>query len=69
MKKYIIITVIVIFMFSTDLLYCQPPPPDAGGSGPGFTDIDVELPLNTLIYPFLVLGLFLGVFYTKKLSR
>ena len=56
-------------MFSTDLLYCQPPPPDAGGSGPGFTDIDVELPLNTLIYPFLVLGLFLGVFYTKKLSR
>lgn len=62
MKKSILIFLIVL-LFITDA-YAQggPPPPDGGG-GPG-TVFDVSI--HFLVYPFLLLGAFIGVRFFSK---
>jgi hypothetical protein len=66
MKNYFKIALILFLVFSVHTFYGQPPPPDGGG-GPG-TVPDV-LPINILVYPFLVIGAYLGYVFTKKSSK
>jgi hypothetical protein len=62
--------IFLIFIFLAPA-YCAmaqgggPPPPDGGG-GPG-TVFDV--PINFLVYPFLVLGVYLGLRFSAKSKR
>ncbi len=43
-----------------------PPPPDGGGGDGTVPDV---LPINSLVYPFLIIGFYLGYFYLKKKSE
>lgn len=57
----------LIFLVNLHLSYAQAPPPPDGGGGPGTTP-DV-LPINVLVYPFLLLGAYLGYRFIKKSTR
>lgn len=66
MKDYLKIALILFLLLSVHSIYGQPPPPDGGG-GPGTTP-DV-LPINILVYPFLLIGAYLGYCFTKNSSK
>lgn len=67
MKNYIEIVFVIILVFSVYTVYGQPPPPGDGcGGTPGCVD-DV-LTINFLVYPFLLLGAYIGYVFIKKSS-
>ena len=59
MKKNIFILLLILMLLSTGMAIAQniPDPPSPGDSGPGNVD---DTPINYLIYPFLILGAYLG---------
>ena len=67
MKKLSRILILIILLFVVDFVYPQggPPPPDGGG-GPGTVD---DIPINFLIFPFLIIGAYLGFLFKEKLSK
>lgn len=56
----------LIFLVNLHLSYAQAPPPPDGGPGPGGVD---DVPINILVYPFLLLGAYLGYRFIKKSTR
>lgn len=54
--SYIIFTLLILA--SLQLIYAQTPPPPNGGGGDG--TVDDVFPLNSLVYPFMLLGVYLG---------
>lgn len=67
MKVSLKYVVIIAFMLMTGSILAQdePPPPDGGG-GPGGVD---DVSINFLIYPFLVLGTYLGFVFRNRFSK
>ena len=65
MKGYFRYIVFIVFILMTVSVIAQtPPPPPDGGGGDGTVN---DVPINLLIYPFLVLGAYLGFrFFLKK---
>jgi hypothetical protein len=66
MKKSVYILVLVLFFYNIDIAFAQTPPPPDGGGGPGTVN---DLPINFLVYPFLVFGAYLGYVFFKKPSK
>lgn len=63
MKVYLKYVVIIAFMLMTESIFAQepPPPPDGG-------EVD-DVSINFLIYPFLVLGAYLGLAFRNRFSK
>ena len=63
MKIYSRIIVFIVLIFSTASVIAQAPPP------PGDGEVEDVLPINLLIYPFLVLGAYLGYRFRDKFLK
>jgi preprotein translocase subunit SecG len=65
MKRSTQIFLLIFFIIALQLSYAQtpPPPPDGGGGDGTVTD---TLPINLLVYPFLVIGVLMGYLFSKK---
>lgn len=57
---------IILVMISYPIIAQDPPPPPDGGGGPGGVN---DVPINFLIYPFLVLGAYLGFRFRDRFSK
>ena len=64
MQKHSSKIIVIVFLLVADMVYAQPPGPPGGGS-----DVDDVLPINILVYPFLLLGAYLGFKFFKKPSK
>lgn len=64
MKRLYRILFVILVLALTQAIYAQTPPPPDGGGGPG-TTTDI-LPINFIIYPFMILGAYLGYVFIKK---
>jgi len=68
MKCLYQILFIVFILVSLQTIYAQtPPPPPDGGPGPG--GVDDVFPINALIYPFMLLGAYVGYRFIQKSTR
>lgn len=66
MKVYLKYAFLLVFILMTVSIFAQddpPSPPDGGGGSGGVNDV----PINFLIYPFLVIGTYLGYVFRNRL--
>lgn len=69
MKHLGYIFLALLIFASLQYSYAQgppPPPPDGGGGDGTVTDV---VPINSLVYPFMLLGVYLGYRFVKKSSE
>ena len=66
MKKLNLFLTLFLLIFFVEFVNAQGPPPPDGGGGPGTVD---DIPINFLIFPFLILGAYLGFLFKNKLSK
>jgi hypothetical protein len=65
MKKYFFLAFIILAFVYNANAQGTPPPPD-GGSGPGTVD---DVSINFLIYPYMLLGAYLGARFFSKFKK
>jgi len=65
MKRLSLTIFIILVVVTLQSTYGQapPPPPDGGGGDGTVTDV---VPINLLVYPFLVIGVVMGYLFSKK---
>lgn len=61
--RYIILASLVFAAFQYANAQGPPPPPDGGGGDGTVTDV---VPINFLIYPFLIIGAYIGYRFSKN---
>lgn len=67
MKRLNLIIFVLLTVVVLHTTYAQgPPPPPDGGGGDG---VVIDVAINFLIYPFMILGSYLGYRFIKKSSK